>query len=176
MKKRILSVLLCALIAAGCVLGGCSPKDPVAEKEAKQSTDKYRNFYEIFVQSFSDSDGDGTGDLQGIINRLDYLNDGNPNTGDDLGIDGLWLTPIMPSKSYHKYDVENYYDIDPAFGTLDTFDNLIEGCHDRGIKVIIGLVLSHISSRNPLFSKAAFEVSDGKLSNPRSRRRLRLRG
>ena len=163
MKKRILSVLLCALIAAGCVLSGCSPKDPVAEKEAKQSTDKYRNFYEIFVQSFSDSDGDGTGDLQGIINRLDYLNDGNPNTGDDLGIDGIWLTPIMPSKSYHKYDVENYYDIDPAFGTLETFDNLIQSCHDRGIKVIIDLVLNHISSRNPLFTKAAFEVSDGKL-------------
>lgn len=152
------------MIAGGCVLTGCSGgNDPVEQKTAEASSDKYRNFYEIFVQSFNDSDGDNTGDLQGIIDKLDYLNDGDPNTGDDLGIDGIWLTPIMPSKSYHKYDVEDYYDIDPAFGTLDTFDTLIEECHKRGINVIMDLVLNHISSRNPLFTQAAMEVTDGKL-------------
>lgn len=151
-------------MVCGCVLAGCSgSNDPVAQKTASASKDKYRNFYEIFVQSFCDSDGDGTGDLQGIISKLDYLNDGDPNSGDDLGIDGIWLTPIMPSSSYHKYDVENYYDIDPAFGSLETFDKLIEECHSRGINVIIDLVLNHISSRNPLFTQAAMEVTEGKL-------------
>lgn len=163
MKKRLLAILLCALTVGGCVLSGCSASDPVEQNKAEQSTDKYRNFYEIFTQSFNDSDGDHIGDLQGIIDKLDYLNDGDPNSGDDLGIDGLWLTPIMPSKSYHKYDVENYYDIDPAFGTLDTFDKLVEGCHKRGIKLIIDLVLNHISSTNPLFTQAAMEAADGKL-------------
>lgn len=162
--KRILSILLCALIVGGTVLSGCSGgNDTVESRNAKASTDKYRNFYQIFVQSFSDSNNDGVGDLQGIIDRLDYLNDGDPNTGDDLGIDGIWLTPIMPSKSYHKYDVENYYDIDPDFGTLETFDTLVEECHKRGINLIIDLVLNHISSQNPLFTKAVFEVTDGKL-------------
>ena len=164
MKKRIVSALLAVLLLSGAVLSGCSNgNDPVEQNTAKQSTDKYRNFYEIFTQSYNDSDGDGTGDLQGIIDKLDYLNDGDPNKGDDLGIDGIWLTPIMPSQSYHKYDVENYYDIDPAFGTLETFDKLVEECHDRGIKLIIDLVLNHISSRNPMFSKAALEVAGGKL-------------
>ena len=164
MKKRLLSVLLALLLLTSCVLSGCSgDNDPVAQRKAEQSTDKYRNFYEIFVQSFCDSDGDHTGDLQGIIDKLDYLNDGDPNSGDDLGIDGIWLTPIMPSKSYHKYDVANYYDIDPAFGTLETFDKLVSECHNRGIKLIIDLVLNHISSQNPLFTQAAMEVSDGKL-------------
>ena len=165
MKKRLLSALLAVLIICGCILCGCSNgNDPVENKTAKQSTDKYRNFYEIFTQSFNDSNGDGTGDLQGIIDKLDYLNDGDPNKGDDLGIDGIWLTPIMPSQSYHKYDVENYYDIDPAFGTLETFDKLVEECHSRGIKLIIDLVLNHISSRNPLFTKAAAEAARGNLN------------
>ncbi len=156
--------MLAALLVCGCAFAGCSGQTDVVEKKtAKQSDDKYRNYYQIFVQSFNDSNGDKTGDLQGIIDKLDYLNDGDPNSGDDLGVDGIWLTPIMPSKSYHKYDVENYYDIDPAFGTLETFDKLVEECHKRGINLIIDLVLNHISSRNPLFTQAAFEVSDGKL-------------
>ena len=69
----------------------------------------------------------------------------------------------MPSKSYHKYDVEDYYNIDPDFGTLDDFDKLIEECHKRGINVILDLVLNHASSKNPLFTKAVEEVADNKL-------------
>ena len=69
----------------------------------------------------------------------------------------------MPSKSYHKYDVEDYYDIDPDFGTLDDFDKLIEECHKRGINVILDLVLNHASSKNPLFTKAVEEIADNKL-------------
>ena len=160
--KKIISLLLCALLLASAVLSGCSG-DVMDSRKAEASKDKYRNFYEIFTQSYCDSDGDAIGDLQGIISQLDYLNDGDPNTGEDLGIDGIWLTPIMPSHSYHKYDVENYYDIDPAFGTLETFDTLVGECHKRGIKLIIDLVLNHISSQNPLFTQAAMEVVDGNL-------------
>lgn len=160
--KKIIAVMLCALLASGAVLSGCS-SDPVESGKAEASTDKYRNYYQIFVNSFCDSNGDQIGDLNGITSKLDYLNDGDPNSGDDLGIDGIWLTPIMPSKSYHKYDVENYYDIDPNFGTLDDFDELVKQCHDRGINIIIDLVLNHISYNNPLFQQAVTEVSQGKL-------------
>ncbi len=70
-------------------------------------------FYEIFVRSFYDSDGDGIGDFKGLIEKLDYLNDGDPNTQDDLGISGIWLMPIFPSTSYHGYDVTNYREVNP---------------------------------------------------------------
>ncbi len=174
--KKILSLLLCVSMLGSVVLAGCSSSessgssksdekvaDPIEGIKASASTDKYRNYYEIFVNSFEDSNDDGVGDLQGIISRLDYLNDGDPNTGEDLGIDGIWLTPIMPSKSYHKYDVEDYYNIDPDFGTLEDFDKLIEECDKRGIKLIIDLVLNHISSENPLFINARKEIESGKL-------------
>ena len=78
-------------------------------------------FYEIFVRSFKDSDGDGIGDFQGIISQLDYLNDGDPETTDDLGIGGIWLMPIMPSPSYHGYDVTNYQTVNPDYGTISDF-------------------------------------------------------
>ena len=127
------------------------------------STDKYRNVYQIFTQSFCDSDGDGVGDFKGIISQLDYLNDGDPNGGEDLGVDALWMTPINPSESYHKYSVEDYYNVDSSFGTLDDFDKLVEECHKRGINVILDLVLNHISYKNPLFLEACEEVKQGKL-------------
>lgn len=166
--KKLISLFLVLTLAGSCLIAGCStvksPKDdPVASITAEQSKDKYRNYYQIFVNSFCDSDGDSIGDLNGIISQLDYLNDGDPNTGNDLGIDGIWLTPIMPSKSYHKYDVEDYYDVDENFGTLEIFDNLIDECHKRGINVIIDLVLNHISSQNPLYREAVKEVAEGKL-------------
>lgn len=110
-----------------------------------------RIFYEIFVRSFYDSDGDGIGDLQGVIEKLDYLNDGDPTTTDDLGVTGIWLMPIMPSPSYHGYDVTDYYDIHPDYGTLDDFRELIEEAHKRDIAVIIDLVLNHTSSQHPWF-------------------------
>lgn len=80
-------------------------------------------FYEIFVRSFKDSDGDGKGDFNGIIEQLDYLNDGDPNTDDDLGIGGIWLMPINPSPSYHGYDVTDYYAVNPDYGTMDDLKN-----------------------------------------------------
>ena len=112
-------------------------------------------FYEIFVRSFYDSNGDGIGDLQGIIEKLDYLNDGNPNNASDLGITGIWLMPIFPSPSYHGYDVTDYYDINPEYGTMEDFTQLLDEAHARGIRVIIDLVINHTSSEHPWFLQAA---------------------
>ena len=101
--------------------------------------------YEIFVRSFADSNGDGIGDLNGVTNNLDYLK--------DLGVSAIWLMPISPSPTYHKYDVTDYYGIDPEYGTMDDFRRLIAEAHRRGIAVIIDLVLHHTSIRHPWFQE-----------------------
>ena len=108
-------------------------------------------FYEIFVGSFSDSDGDGIGDLRGIIDRFDYLNDGDPKSGESLGIEGIWLSPIFKSPSYHKYDVTDYYTIDEQFGTMDDLKELADLCEERGVKLILDLVINHTGSQNEWF-------------------------
>jgi alpha-amylase len=108
-------------------------------------------FYEIFVRSFQDSDGDGNGDLAGVLEKLDYLNDGDPETHTDLGITALWLMPVFTSDSYHGYDVKNYYNIDPDYGTLGDFKALVEAAHERGMRVILDLVINHTSSQHPWF-------------------------
>ena len=112
-------------------------------------------FYEIFVRSFYDSDGDGIGDFNGIIEKMDYLNDGDPDSNQDLGISGIWLMPINPSPSYHGYDVIDYYDVNPEYGTMEDFKNLLQEAHNRNIKVIIDLVLNHTSVQHPWFQSAA---------------------
>ena len=112
-------------------------------------------FYEIFVRSFSDSNGDGIGDIQGIIDKLDYLNDGDPSTSSDLGVTGLWLMPIFPSESYHGYDVTDYRNINSDYGTLDEFKQLLTEAHNRGIKVIIDFVGNHTSDQHPWFTASA---------------------
>lgn len=111
-------------------------------------------FYEIFVRSFYDSDGDGVGDIQGIIDKLDYLNDRDPLTDEDLGISGIWLMPIMESPSYHGYDVVDYFQIDQEYGTEDDLRQLIEAAHARGIRVIVDLVINHTSNQHPWFLEA----------------------
>lgn len=116
--------------------------------------DNYRTYYEVFVYSFCDSDGDGVGDLQGLISKLDYINDGDGATDTDLGCNGIWLMPVNPSPTYHKYDVTDYYAIDEAYGTLEDFQALLAECDRRGIKVILDLVLNHSSSQNPWFQEA----------------------
>ncbi|MCX6047229.1 MAG: alpha-amylase family glycosyl hydrolase, partial [Chloroflexi bacterium] len=100
-------------------------------------------FYEVFVRSFYDSNGDGIGDLNGLTQKLDYLNDGNPNTTTDLGINALWLMPIHPSPSYHGYDVTDYYQVNPEYGTLDDFKHLLVEAHKRNIRVVIDFVMNH---------------------------------
>jgi len=114
-----------------------------------------RVFYEIFVRSFYDSDGDGIGDLQGIIEKLDYLNDGDPATTTDLGVTGLWLMPVMESPSYHGYDVSDYGKINEDYGTNEDFQQLMAEAHARGIAVIVDLVINHTSSQHPWFVMSA---------------------
>ncbi len=114
-------------------------------------SDNNRVFYEIFVGSFSDSDGDGVGDLKGIINRMDYLNDGDPQSGLSLGVEGIWLTPIFTSPSYHKYDITDFYSVDPAFGTMVDLKDLIALCHERDVKLILDLPINHTGNQNRWF-------------------------
>ncbi|HHX12636.1 MAG TPA: alpha-amylase, partial [Clostridiales bacterium] len=140
------------------------------QQELNIIDDNYRNYYEIFVYSFNDSDGDGIGDIQGLISKLDYINDGDPTTDTDLGFDGIWLMPIMPSTTYHKYDVTDYYSIDPQYGSLDDFKELIEECHKRGINLIIDLVFNHTSAKHPWFKEAVSYLEgleEGQEPNPK---------
>lgn len=127
-------------------LCACGKEADWRSKEVTVIDDNYRTWYEIFVYSFCDSDGDQIGDLQGVISKLDYVS--------DLGFNGIWLMPIMPSDSYHKYDVIDYMEIDPLYGSLDDFDELVAECDKRGIKLIIDLVLNHTSWLHPWFLEA----------------------
>ena len=109
--------------------------------------------YQIWVRSFADSDGDGVGDLRGIIERLDYLNDGKPG-GDDLGVTVLWLSPIFPSPSDHGYDATDYRSVNPDYGSAKDLEELLAAAHARGIHVMLDLVLNHCSSQHPWFQAA----------------------
>ena len=91
-------------------------------------------FYQVFVRSFQDSDGDGIGDFNGLTSRLDYLNDGDPDTDTDLGIDALWMLPITESPSYHGYDTLNYDRVELDYGSEADFDRLLAEAHKRGIR------------------------------------------
>lgn len=109
-------------------------------------------FYQIYPWSFQDSNGDGIGDLRGIQSRLDYLRDGTPAS---LGVDAVWLSPIYPSPMIDfGYDVSDYCNVDPRFGTLSDFDSLLRGAHVRGLRVIMDLVLNHTSDRHPWFTES----------------------
>ena len=160
--KKILSLLLAICMIASLLAACGGSSDPVENNKAEASSDKYRSFYQVWIGSFCDSDGDKTGDLPGLISKLDYINDGDPNKGDDLGADSIWLSPMMPSTTYHKYNVRDYYNIDPHFGTMEDFEKLIEDCHSRGINVIIDLVLNHSGADHEFFLNACDELREGK--------------
>lgn len=102
--------------------------------------------YEIFVQSFSDSDGDSIGDINGMTQKLGYLQ--------DLGVEAVWLMPIMPSPSYHKYDVTDYRAIHHDYGTMEDFKEFVQEAHNHNIKVVIDLIINHSSSEHPWFKSA----------------------
>lgn len=116
-------------------------------------------FYEVFVRSFADSTegplaGDGVGDLRGLIERLDSLNDGDPTTDTDLGVTALWLMPIAQSPSYHGYDVVDYRTVDDEYGTNHDFLDLVDAAHARGMRVIVDTVINHTSDEHPWFVEA----------------------
>jgi len=110
--------------------------------------------YEVFVRSFYDSDGDGIGDLKGLTAKLDYINDGNPASQKDLGARCIWLMPVVASPSYHGYDATNYYRVNPQYGTNDDFKRLVAAAHQRGIHVLVDMVLNHVSNEHPMFKDA----------------------
>ena len=116
------------------------------------------NWYEVFVYSYQDSNGDGIGDLKGLQSRLDYIS--------DMGYTGLWLMPIMPSPSYHKYDVLDYMDVDPQYGTLEDMRELVAACHEKGIRIIIDLPVNHTALRHPWFLAAAESLQKRQEESP----------
>ncbi|WP_256756668.1 alpha-amylase family glycosyl hydrolase [Cohnella sp. WQ 127256] len=145
------------LLTATMMLAGCTSAPPADSSVASQvlqpippkveEAGPTNVYYEVFVRSFADSNGDGIGDLNGLTDKLDYL--------DRLGIDGLWLMPIQPSPSYHGYDVTDYYGINPEYGTLDDFKRLIAEAHKRDIRILMDLVVNHTSVEHPWFVDSA---------------------
>lgn len=166
--KKIISVSLFSVITISTLFGcnsgseeettpGVNVADMTPEEYYKTSEwasveyeyakeDHYRNYYEVFVYSFADSDGDGIGDFKGLTSKLDYIQ--------DMGFNGIWLMPIMQSTTYHKYDVVNYMSIDSEYGTMEDFIDFIDACHERNINVIIDLVFNHTSSKHEWFTTA----------------------
>lgn len=154
--RKLLCIVLVVFLLVGCTPTSTSNhEDSMAKLEERIASyaqlgtapdDNYRTWYEVFVYSFCDSNADGIGDLQGLISKLDYL--------EELGINGIWMMPISPSYSYHKYDVNDYYAIDPQYGTMADFDQLMAECEKRDIKVILDLVVNHCGSGNPWFQEA----------------------
>jgi alpha-glucosidase len=115
-------------------------------------------FYQIYPRSYQDSNADGVGDLGGITSRLDHLNDGTPKS---LGVDAIWLSPFYRSPmADFGYDVSDYRDVDPTFGTLADFDRLLAEAHRRGIRVIVDLVPGHTSDQHPWFAAARSSRDD----------------
>lgn len=127
--------------------------------------DNYRTLYQIYVRSFADSDGDGTGDIRGIIETFDYLNDGDINSGNDLGVQAIWLTPIFYGNSGHKYDAIDFYSVDPEFGTEEDLIELIQLCESRNVKLILDLALNHTSTSNNWFKESKKARMNGDSSN-----------
>ncbi len=150
--------VFCLMGILAFALWGCGE---AGEGTVTDTGNNNRNYYEIFVYSFCDSDGDGIGDFDGIISKLDYIS--------ELGFNGIWLMPIMPSSSYHKYDVQDYYDVDSQYGTLKDFKKLLKECHKRDIKLIIDLVFNHTSASHPWFQKAVKyleKLKEGQMPDP----------
>ena len=155
--NRFVAALILTSILFGCSPGLQIPPPSTLQSDPAQvtgsapeteSTQWWRDavFYEIFVRSFHDSNKDGIGDFNGITQKLDYLI--------SLGVNAIWLMPIHPSPSYHGYDVLDYYAVNPQYGTMDDFKNLLTEAHKRDIKIIIDLVLNHTSSEHPFFVDA----------------------
>lgn len=148
--KKIFKLFILFLLTASLLLG-CSPEssEPVQIEIRTSSVllDDINTCYSLFPIAFADSNGDGLGDINGIRENLDYLKN-------ELGVDCIWLNPVHPSPSYHKYDVVDYLAIDPDFGTMEDYENLIAEMHEMDMYIIMDLVINHTSSKHPWFQAA----------------------
>ncbi len=162
--KKFISIMLTLAVLLG--LAGCTQVPAAKAPALDPIDDNYRSFYQIFVGSFSDSNEDGFGDLRGIINRMDYLNDGDIHSGKSLGVQGIWLSPIFASPSYHKYDAKDYYTPDWRFGSLEDLQELIDLCHSRNVKLILDLAINHTSNQHEWFLQFKQARMDGDTANP----------
>ncbi|HEX2189482.1 MAG TPA: alpha-amylase family glycosyl hydrolase [Longimicrobiaceae bacterium] len=151
MRRIALAPLALALAASAA--GAQEARPPVQPAAAPWTPGA--TCYEVFVRSFSDSDGDGVGDIPGLIQKLDYINDGDPAAQRDLGARCIWLMPVAASPSYHGYDVTDYYRVNPDYGTNGDFRRLVAEAHRRGIRVLVDLVVNHSSVEHPYFKHAA---------------------
>ncbi|MBE9467575.1 MAG: hypothetical protein IMY72_04530 [Bacteroidetes bacterium] len=140
MQKKIFLLIFLAIL----FFNGYSQKIKIIKPQKINSTimvNHYPNcvFYEIFVQSFYDTNNDGVGDINGIVKKLDYLS--------NFGIQAIWLMPVSPSPSYHKYDITDYRGVHNDYGSIDDFKILVKEAHKREIKIIIDLVVNHTSGQ-----------------------------
>src|SRR5437773_8426339 len=145
---RVVSISRAAML--GTALAVCAAPKAASQGGAPAWT-RGAVCYEVFVRSFYDSDGDGIGDLNGLIEKLDYIA--------KLGASCIWLMPVAKSPSYHGYDVSDYYRVEPAYGTNDDFKRLVAGAHRRRIKVLVDMVLNHSSSEHPYFQAALHDTT-----------------
>lgn len=154
--SKILSfILILSVMLNFTLFSACKDKND-GENEQEQLNiidDNYRNWYEVFVRSFFDSNNDGLGDLKGLEKKLGYIK--------EMGFNGIWLMPICQSNTYHKYDVVDYYTVDKEYGTNEDFKSMINTAHEMGINVIVDLVLNHTSSANEWFKKATTALKNG---------------
>jgi len=134
MKKQVVFSLLTLLLVQISTV-------QIQAQQAKNYWPKAGVTYEIFVQSFSDSNGDGIGDFNGVTEKLDYIK--------ELGANAIWFMPIMPSPTYHKYDVTDYKAVHPDYGTMADFKRLLDEAHKRDIKVVIDMIINHTGTDHP---------------------------
>jgi glycosidase len=143
--KPLVPLLTSAALTCGVLLTGCTSDSPKSDAKLVHKP-PHGVYYEVFVRSFADSNGDGVGDLKGLTSKLDYLK--------DLGIEGLWLMPINSSPSYHGYDVTDYLNVNPDYGTREDLKQLVEEAHKRNISVLMDFVVNHTSTQHPWFQDA----------------------
>lgn len=141
-----------------------SPPEPTPDRLGHTSPYWWQDavIYQLMLRSFQDSDGDGIGDIKGLISRLDYLNDGDPTTTNDLGVNAIWLLPIFKAHSEHGYDTIDYKMIQPEYGTLQDFRTLVKEAHRRGIRIVLDMVFNHTSDLHPWFKDAKSSPSSPK--------------
>ena len=146
------AIALCAAICLS--FSSCQKFGNQNMNSTKSFNPKSGVYYSLFVRSFADSDGDGIGDFNGIISKLDYI--------ESLGVSGIWLLPIFASHSYHGYDVDDYYQTNADYGSVEDFERLCASCREKGIAVILDMPLNHSSVHNAWFVES---------TDPNSRRR-----